>query len=58
VDLGGLTPELLKRPGGVDEVLDAQRLSPFQSRRRGYDNDPMRGLKTMTARGNFFKDPI
>jgi len=48
----------LKRPGGVDEVLDAQRLSPFQSRRRGYDNDPMRGLKTMTARGNFFKDPI
>jgi hypothetical protein len=55
---GGLTPQFLKRSGGVDKVLDAQRLSPFQTRRRGQNDDPIRGLRTMTAIGNFFKDPV
>jgi hypothetical protein len=55
---GGLTPEFLKRSGGMNKVLDAQRLSAFQTRRRGQNDDPIRGLKTMTAIGNFLKDSI
>jgi hypothetical protein len=55
---GGLAAQFRERAGSKDKMLHAQSLSPFQSRRRGQNDDPIRGLKTMAAAGNFFKDPI
>ncbi|HEY2168670.1 MAG TPA: hypothetical protein VGJ30_03535 [Candidatus Angelobacter sp.] len=55
---GGLAAQFWKRAGGMDKMLNAQSFSPFQSCRGGYNNDPVRGLKTITATGNLFKDSI
>jgi hypothetical protein len=55
---GGLAAQFRERAGGKDKMLHAQSLSPFQSGCRGQNDDPIRGLKTMAAAGNFFKDPI
>jgi hypothetical protein len=55
---GGLAAQFRERAGGKDKMLHAQSLSPFQSGCRGQNYDPIRGLKTMAAAGNFFKDPI
>ena len=55
---GGLTAQFRERAGGKDKMLKAQSLSPFQASGRSDNDDPVCGLETMTAVGNFFQDTI
>lgn len=55
---GGLAAQLRKQPGGMDKVLDTERLPPFQACRRSQYDDPIRGLNTVTAAGNFLKEAV
>ena len=55
---GGLAAQFRERPDGVNKMLKAQGGSPFQSCGRSYNDDPIGGLETMTAVGNFFQDAI
>jgi hypothetical protein len=56
----GLSPatQFRERAGGKDKMLKAQSLSPFQASGRSDNDDPVCGLETMTAVGNFFQDTI
>jgi len=55
---GGLAAQFRERPGCIDKMLKAHGGSPFQSCGRSYNDDPIGGLETMTAFGNFFQDAI
>jgi hypothetical protein len=55
---GGLAAQFRERAGGTNKMLKTQWDPPLQSRRRGYNDDPICGLETMTAVGNFFQDAI